>query len=374
MLLLRSVGQRVFVFLSLLLSFNCYSHQLYESYLFFDLTLPNTPQLRWEVESNNLESVFDLDSNNNEIISWKELKKFKPQILNYLEPYFQLWMDGQKIDLHFDSFELERKDDQTFLILSQTLNPRNSVQSIRINYDLFFDMDPQQICMIHIQQKDKQVPIVEILKKNKRNINIELENFSISTSMFNFFIEGIWHIWMGWDHLLFLLMLIVASLNQYLVTRTRAQVGKDIIKIVTSFSIAHSVTLILSSLEIVTLPVKWIEISIAVSVLITAVANLRPKQAPILWQIAFIFGLIHGFGFANALQDMELEGEYLIYLLFSFNIGVEAGQLVLVLIVLPLFMYLKRKTSLFDIAMKLISLLTAIVAVKWMIERISYIS
>jgi hydrogenase/urease accessory protein HupE len=371
MLLLKSVKQRFFVFLSLLLSFNCYSHQLYESYLFFDLKNPDSPQIRWEVESNNLESIFDLDSNKNEIISWKELKKFKPQILNYLKPHFQLWMDGQKIDLHFDSFELERKDDQTFLILSQTLNPRDSVQSIRINYDLFFDMDPQQICMIRIQQKDKQAPIVDTLKKNKRNINIELENFSISTSMFNFFIEGIWHIWMGWDHLLFLLMLIVASLYQYLVTRTRAQVGKEIIKIVTSFSIAHSVTLILSSLEIVTLPVKWVEICIAISVLITAVANLRPKQAPILWQIAFIFGLIHGFGFANALQEMELEGEYLFYLLFSFNIGVETGQLVLVLIVLPLLMYLKRKRSLFDIAMKFISLITAIVAVKWMIERIA---
>ncbi len=371
MLLPISVKQRIFVFLSLLFSFNCYSHQLYESYLFFDLTPPNAPQLRWEVESNNLESVFDLDSNKNEIISWKELKKFKPQILNYLNPHFQLWMDSQKIDLHFDSFELERKDDQTFLILSQTLNPRNSVQSIRINYDLFFDMDPQQICMIRIQQKDKQAPVVETLKKNKRNINIELENFSITTSMLNFFIEGIWHIWMGWDHLLFLLMLIVASLNQYLVSQTRAQVGKEIIKIVTSFSIAHSVTLILSSLEIITLPVKWVEISIAVSVLITAIVNLRPKQAPALWQVAFVFGLIHGFGFANALQAMELEGEYLVYLLFSFNIGVETGQLALVLIVLPLLMYLKRKMSLFSIVMKLISSTTAVIAIKWVIERIS---
>ncbi len=329
------------------------------------------PQLRWEVESNNLETVFDLDANKNEIISWKELKKFKSPILNYLKPHFQLSLDNQKIDLNFESFELERKDDQTFLILSQTLNPRTSVQSIRLNYDLFFDMDSQQICFVRIQQKDKQALIVETLKKDKRNLNIELENFSISTSMFNFFVEGIWHIWMGWDHLLFLLMLIISSLNQYLTTYTRAKVGKEIIKIVTSFSIAHSVTLILSTLEIVSLPIKLIEISIAVSVLITAVANIRPQKALVLWQVAFIFGLIHGFGFANALQQMALEGEYLVYLLFSFNVGVEVGQLALVLIVLPVFMYLKSVTPLFNNTMKLISSITALVSIKWVIERIS---
>jgi len=126
----------------------------------------------------------------------------------------------------------------------------------------------------------------------------------------------------------------------------------------------------LSSLEIVTLPVKWVEISIAISVLITAIANLQPKQAPNLWQVAFVFGLIHGFGFANALQEMELEGEYLIYLLFSFNIGVETGQLALVFFVLPLLMYLKRKKSWFSNAMKLISSTTVVIAIIWVVERI----
>jgi len=356
-----------FIFL-LLSSFNCYSHQLFESYLFFDLKNSDSPLLRWEIESNNLESQFDLDSNKNEIISWKELKKFQSPILQYVKPHFQLWIDDKKVELNFESFELERKDDQTFLILSLPLDAA-AIHSIRIKYDLFFNIDKQQICYVHVQQK-KKAPIVEPLKRNKQTVNIAVENYSISKSMGNFFIEGIWHIWLGWDHLLFLLMLIISSLSAYLVTQTRAEVGKEILKIVTSFSIAHSITLILSTLDIILLPTKAVEICIAVSVLITALANLRPQQSHPLWQVAFLFGLIHGFGFANALQEMALESEYLVYLLLSFNLGVEAGQLALVFIVLPLLMVLKRKTSLFNLSMKFISGITAVVAVVWVVERV----
>lgn len=354
--------------LLLLISPPCFSHQLYESYIFIDLKNPDSPNLRWEIESNNLESIFQLDRNKNEIISWKEINLLQEPIIAYVKQHFQLLIDNQKIDLHFESFELERKDDQTFLIFTQSLEPQPSIQSIHISYDLFFDIDKKQICYVHIQQK--KAPILETLKAGKSNINVLLETFSMTTSILSFFIEGIWHIWLGIDHLLFLLMLLLPSLNHYLVKKTSSQVGKDIIKIVTSFSVAHSITLILSALEIVSLPIKPIELSIAISVLITALANFRNQQASVLWQAAFIFGLIHGFGFANALQEMELESDYLVYLLLSFNVGVEIGQLILVLITLPILMAIKKHSSFYPIGMKIISSLTALISIKWIVERL----
>jgi len=360
--------QKILFNFLLLFSAQCFSHQLYESYIFIDLKNPDSPSLRWEVESNNLESIFQLDRNENEIISWKEINLFHDPITAYVKQHFKLLIDNKEVDLHFESFDLERKDDQTFLVFTQSLEPQPSIQSISINYDLFFDIDKKQICYVHIQQK--KTPILQTLKADKPNINVILESFSITTSMLNFFIEGIWHIWLGIDHLLFLLMLLIPSLDLYLVTKTKTQVGKDIIKIVTSFSVAHSITLILSALEIVSLPVKLIETSIAVSVLITAVANFRPRQSSVLWQAAFIFGLIHGFGFANALQEMELDSDYLVYLLLSFNVGVETGQLILVLIALPVLMAVKKHTSFFPLGMKVISSLTALIAAKWILERL----
>ncbi|MCK5828697.1 MAG: HupE/UreJ family protein [Methylococcales bacterium] len=346
----------------------CYSHQLYESYIFIDLKDSSSPTLRWEVESNNLESIFQLDRNKNEIISWKEIKLFQDPIITYVKQHFQLSIDNQEINLNFESFDLERKDDQTFLIFTQLLEPQPSIQSISIKYDLFFDIDNKQICYVHIQQKN--APILETLKLDKSHIQVLLETFSITTSMFNFFIEGIWHIWLGIDHLLFLLMLLLPSLNHYLLTKTSTQVGKDIIKIVTSFSAAHTITLILSVLGVVSLPIKLIEVSIAISVFITAFANVRHKQMDFLWQAAFIFGLIHGFGFANALQEMKLDSEYLVFLLLSFNVGVEIGQLVLVLITLPILMAIKKHSSVYPLTMKIISSLTALISLSWIIERV----
>jgi hypothetical protein len=349
----------------------CNAHQLYESYLFIDVSNPNLTQLRWEVESNNLETVFQLDANKNEIISWKELKQSSTAIIHYLKPHLQITIDKQAVDLNFSSFKLERKDDQTFLIFSSSIPTQAPVESLNINYDLFFDIDPKQICYVNIQQKENKAPIIETLKPGKQSISLLLHSFSLSLShsMLNLFIEGIWHIWMGWDHLLFLLMLLISCISPYLVSRSGILIVKDIIKVVTSFSIAHSITLVLSSLDIILLPVKPIEIIIALSVLITALANLCRWQIP-LYGATFIFGLIHGFGFANALQKMTLEGDFFIYLLLSFNLGVEAGQLVLVLMALPLLMTLKKQTTLFPMSINVISSLTALAAIKWVVERI----
>lgn len=354
--------------LFLFISSPSFSHQLYESYIFIDLKNADTPTLRWEVESNNLESLFELDRNKNEIISWKEIKLFQKPIISYVKQHFHLLIDNQEVDLNFESFDFERKDDQTFLIFTQALEASPSIQSIRINYDLFFGLDKKQICYVHIQQK--KTPILSTLKAGKSDTTIILETFSLTKSMLNFFVEGIWHIWQGFDHLLFLLMLLLPLLNHFLINKTATQVGKNVIKLVTSFSVAHSVTLILSALEIVLLPIKLVEISIAISVLITALANFRHPQAPVLWQAAFTFGLIHGFGFANALQEMQLESDYLIYLLLSFNIGVEAGQLILVLITLPFLMAIKKHSSYYPLGVKIISSLTALISIKWIIERI----
>jgi hypothetical protein len=143
----------------------------------------------------------------------------------------------------------------------------------------------------------------------------------------------------------------------------------DVISIVTSFTIAHSITLSLAVLGFITLASRLIESTIAASVIVAALNNLYPLIEKRLWVVAFVFGLVHGLGFANVLTDLGLPKSALALSLVSFNLGVEAGQFVIVATFLPL-AYLSRRSWLYPrLALRAGSLSIAAVASVWLIER-----
>lgn len=144
---------------------------------------------------------------------------------------------------------------------------------------------------------------------------------------------GIHHIFFGYDHIAFLLGLLLMG-------------GRllNMVKIVTAFTLAHSVTLALAALEFVTLPVRLVEAGIALSIVYVALENLFARNFERRWLVSFFFGFIHGFGFANVLLEMDLARTGLISSLFFFNLGVEIGQVAIVFIVLPCLWLLWEKT------------------------------
>jgi len=148
----------------------------------------------------------------------------------------------------------------------------------------------------------------------------------------SFFLLGVEHILTGYDHLLFLLALALRGGNLW-----------SLLKIITAFTLAHSITLALAALNIVVLPERLVEATIALSIAYVAAENLFMRQAVShRWAVAFIFGLMHGFGFSNVLRELGLPKEGLAWALLNFNLGVEAGQAIAVLIAVPLLMWLRR--------------------------------
>jgi hydrogenase/urease accessory protein HupE len=145
------------------------------------------------------------------------------------------------------------------------------------------------------------------------------------TSFRRFFVLGVEHIWTGYDHLAFLLALLLPG----------GTLGR-LAGIVTAFTIAHSITLGLAALGIMTLPVRPVEAAIAASVMIAALDGLRPHAHDRRWMLTFAFGLVHGFGFAGVLREVGLPPDAVAVPLLSFNLGVEAGQLVIVVLTVPL--------------------------------------
>jgi hydrogenase/urease accessory protein HupE len=154
----------------------------------------------------------------------------------------------------------------------------------------------------------------------------------VSRGAGSFFPLGIEHILTGYDHLVFLLALILRGGNIW-----------SLLKIITAFTVAHSITLALAALNIIVLPERLIEATIALSIAYVAAENLFLKHAVShRWAVSFLFGLVHGFGFSNVLRELGLPKEGLAWSLLNFNLGVETGQAIAVLITVPALFWLRR--------------------------------
>ena len=170
---------------------------------------------------------------------------------------------------------------------------------------------------------------------------------------------GIQHIFLGYDHVAFLVGLLLMGGTLL-----------NIVKIVTAFTLAHSFTLSLAALDVVALPANLVEAGIALSVSYVALENLFFATFDKRWLVSFIFGLVHGFGFASALQEMHLPTSGLVASLLFFNIGVEAGQLLIVALVVPL-LWALRRTPVFRMTVRLLSVAILSAGAFWLLQLAS---
>ena len=191
----------------------------------------------------------------------------------------------------------------------------------------------------------------------------------------DYFKDGVWHIWIGFDHILFLLALLLPAVLYR--TRQRWQAVAsfrpaliDVLKIVTAFTLAHSITLTLATLGVVTLPAHLVESAIAASVVLSALNSVFPVFEGKRWVVAFAFGLIHGFGFASVLADLGLPQDALLLALVGFNLGVEGGQLAIVSAFLPLAYYLRDTLFYRRVVLFAGSILIMLLASVWLVERV----
>ena len=192
-----------------------------------------------------------------------------------------------------------------------------------------------------------------------RETRVTLAAPAAAQSASSFFLLGVEHIATGYDHLLFLLALILCGGNLV-----------QLLKIITAFTLAHSITLGAAALGLVQLTSTLVEAVIALSIAYVAFENLFPRFAiSRRWTISFLFGLMHGFGFSSVLQDIGLPRDNLVLALLNFNLGVEAGQLVAVAMVVPLLIRL-RKTRWESMVVQMLSALVLLVGLGLFIERV----
>ena len=287
-----------------------------------------------EVNGNNLDYELKLDLTELGHSMNKEMDNqqlFDTKIVqDYINSHIELYSDSVKVEGTIEKTDVEMINDRQFAVINLNYKLENKPEKLVLDYNIFMDdSDPSHANYATIKLDGKQQE--SVLSYETRELAIGEVTFMQSATQF--LLLGLEHIFTGYDHILFVISLLFG-----------AKTFKNILSLVTAFTVAHSITLILATLDIVQLPGRFIESAIALSIIYVALINIfNPDSKHQPW-LAFGFGLIHGFGFAGILSEMRLDGSQLATSLLSFNIGIEIGQLIIVSLVFPIILWLKKFT------------------------------
>ena len=310
--------------------------------------------LRTDINLRDVDLIFDLDDNRDGQVSWGETAARIDELTRWMQQGITVSgasaaCELQPLDVmaspHSDGFYLSAE-----WRVSCTDPQDVATRRLTLKYGLIFDQDNLHRGLLKVDLPGAQSSA--ILSPERPETELVATEVSGWAVFARYVVEGVWHIWIGIDHILFLLSLLVLAplvpsrqrvTDWPAVERLRTSF-MDVLTVVTAFTVAHSITLAAAILGWVNPPVAIIESVIALSVILAALNNLLGWFSLKRWRLAFVFGLIHGFGFANVLLDLALPAQQLALALGGFNVGVEIGQMAIVLAFLPV-AWLLRHTA-----------------------------
>ena len=360
-------------FWALLLAGPAFAHKPSDSYL--TLTVAgDTISGQWDIALRDLDYAIGLDSNQDRTITWGEVKARHGEIAAYALSRLKLGPAGAACQPKIGEHLIDTHSDGAYAVLRFTAACTTAPAALEIDYRLFFDIDPQHRGLLNLSAG--AVNQTAIFSAETPQQKFTLAEASWGAQFAAYLKEGVIHIWTGYDHILFLLSLLLPAVLVWPAAGRSWTPAPDfkaalsgVVKVVTAFTLAHSLTLTLAALGIAGLPSRLVESMIAASVILAALNNIYPVITGQRWIVAFGFGLIHGFGFASVLIDLGLPERALAVALAAFNLGVEAGQLAIVMAFLPL-AYAIRGTAFYQRGVLVggSSVVAAIAAV-WFIQR-----
>jgi len=330
-------------------------------------------ELRWDIALRDLDAVLDLDTNADQKLSWGEVRTRLDDIQAYALGRLRL-QDGQCVPAPTHPPAIENRIDGAYLVL-QMRAPCSAAAALSIDYRLFQEVDPTHRGLLRAQTQGAAAPLLRSLDPAAGAVSIEWTDAQGAPPPVRFFADGIHHILIGYDHILFLICLLLpAVLKRRDGGWTPVLAWKDaawpMLGIVTMFTIAHSITLALAGLKIVTISPDIIEPAIAITIIVAALDNIRPVLRRRRKLFSFLFGLIHGFGFAGALGELELPTRQFVLALLQFNLGVEAGQLVVVAVALIVLLALRNWRRYPPLVLHGGSMAAVAIATVWLCERL----
>lgn len=368
---------RTFLLLLTILIFipNClsvFAHPYSTTYTNINITEEKIT-FEFQIDSTSVLESVPVDTNKNNKLDKREVKEHEEKIAHLFEDKSEVLLKGELAYGEHISTKLTTKEDKEVVkvvfeypgaTVGETVgftdhlywNDENSryVNFLNINYNnemnqVVLEGQNREWLMLLTEEQVSQEQIQQTTEEQ------EQKNVDTFQSFFNL---GIHHILTGYDHLLFLLALLI-----------RRQSLKESAIIITAFTIAHSITIALGVLDVVSIPSKLVEVIIALSICYIAIENLFVKTNKYRWLITFIFGLIHGLGFAGLLSETDIPNRKMAISLLGFNSGIEVMQLILVFVALPVISLLRNKLNEKKFTV-ILSVTISLFGLYWLIERI----
>jgi hypothetical protein len=331
---------------------------------------------QWDIALRDLEMAVGLDANDDAAITWDEVRARHEAIAAYALARLKLSSDAQACTLRVTEHLIDSHTDGAYAVLRLQGACPAPVATLTVDYNLLFDIDPQHKGLLKLTHNvsTSMSTSTAIFAPDARSQALQVAAPARWRQFADYVKHGVWHIWIGFDHILFLVSLLLPAVlvrrgGQWQGRETLRASVIDVLKIVTAFTLAHSLTLSLAALGALSLPSRLVESMIAASVILAALNNLWPLVHRWRALVAFGFGLVHGFGFASVLADLGLAQGALVLSLVGFNVGVELGQLAIVALFLPLAYLLRRGLFYRRVVVTGGSALIALLALVWLAER-----
>ena len=362
------------VLVAILLSLVCIlasAHKPSDSYLVIDAR-DAVVDAQWDIALRDLDFALGLDADQDGAITWAELRSRHADIAAYALARLSIAGDGKGCPMDVREHLVDEHSDGGYAVLRLRAVCGALPAALNIGYRLFFDLDGQHKGLARITHADTTRSV--IFASDRREQVVQLAASTPWSQFRDYVRHGVWHIWIGFDHILFLLSLLLPAVlvrhdQTWAPASSFRATGVEVLRVVTAFTVAHSITLTLAAFDAVTLPSRMVEAAIAGSVVLAALNNVWPVIAGRRWVMAFAFGLIHGFGFASVLADLGLPDGSRRAALLAFNVGVELGQLAIVAAFLPMAWWLRGRWVYRRLVVAAGSVAVAALAAAWFVER-----
>ncbi len=321
----------------ILLASQAWAHKASDSYL--TLT-PRGSEVsaRWDIALKDLDGELDLDADGDGQIRWREVLERQSGLVEYALSHLQLSQAGAPCTPRSPSLRLTRHSDGVYAVLDFLIACAFEVKEVTLDYGLLFEVDAQHRGLVRLAGAGDSWVAFSAAERSRR---LTFAEVSRAQQLWESFTSGVHHIAIGSDHLAFLFALLLPSVlrrrsGQWESVERLRPALLEVLKVVSSFTVAHSITLGLGAFDVVRPEPKWVEVAIAASVGLAALNNLWVLLPEGRWSLAFGLGLLHGFGFVNAMQDLGAGAGGIWASVLGFNLGVEAGQAVIVMLFVPL--------------------------------------
>jgi len=358
------------------------AHQFSTSHAKLEPSGENQYQGHLALSLQDIQQALSIDPNNDGRLLWQEVINSMPNIEGYLANNLTIWhrplnpeANAATCKINWSNTpKLSELYGETLLQIPLTAicpGQENSVDQLSLQYSAFFGTLNDHKLLLTWSYNESETYF--IIDNAKQITSLPFVTSSVLDTIQFYLYQGIIHIWFGLDHVLFVLALILPfawlRFRQGRCSETQSLALKDLLVLITSFTLAHSITLTLTALNVLSVPSQWAEIGIAISVAFTAI-NIITHWVKRLGIITFLFGLLHGMGFAGALSELGLSQTYKISSIVAFNLGVEIGQVAIIFLLHPLLTRLRKTQVLQYKLVPTLAVLIAIMGAYWIVERL----